>query len=127
MNNFVRWLKVKISNLWTALFYKDGKLSKTSIFLSLFSLTVLALWIFQSLFVGVVLFGWWTIPAFNIGAAVSVMTIYSALYIVNRSKAVDRSGLRADTKEIARIKKTADNLTAAILTGEEPAEAEDDN
>jgi hypothetical protein len=126
MKNFIRWLKEKFKNLWNAFFYKDGKLSKTSIFLSLFSLTLLAMWIFQGLFVGVTLLGWWLVPEFNIGAAVAVMSIFSALYIVNRSKVVDRSIQRAELAEMASARRTADKVAEAISGHEVNDDEEED-
>jgi hypothetical protein len=66
-----------------SLFYKDGQFSKTALFLSLATIILLLMWPFQCLFVGVTLFGWWTIPPFSTEAAASVITILSGLYLVN--------------------------------------------
>jgi len=125
MRNFIRWIKEKLHNLLKVFFYKDGKISKTSVFLSLFSFALLIMWIFQSLFVGVTLLGWWLVPEFNVGAAAAVMSIFSALYIVNRSKVIDRVGERANTAEVARIKKVADDIAEA--NGEVLPSDEEDN
>ena len=79
MKKFGAWLKKSLRSIYEAFCYKHGQLSKTAIFLSLATLLLLGMWGFQSLFVGVVFFGWWTVPAFSPGAATSVMATLSAL------------------------------------------------
>lgn len=65
-------------------FYKDGKISKTSIFLSFATFILLLLWPFQCLFVGTTFFNeWWTVPEFNVSAGVTVLFTLSALYVAN--------------------------------------------
>lgn len=62
---------------------KDGKISKTAIFLSLATFLLLLIWPFQALFAGVTLFGFWIVPEFSAGAATAVMGILSSLYVLN--------------------------------------------
>jgi len=64
-------------------FYKDGKVSKTAIFLSLGTFLLLLLWPFQALFAGTEFFDWWTIPEFNVTAGITVLFTLSALYVAN--------------------------------------------
>lgn len=66
-----------------ALFFKNGKWSKSALFLSSATILVLLLYGFQSLFCGVEFFGWWEIPEFNSQAAGTVLGALAALYVVN--------------------------------------------
>lgn len=99
-------MKNFLQKLYEAFAIKGGKISRTAIFLSLFSIALLGLWIFQSLFVGVEFFGWWTIPEFNTGAATAVMTIFSALYVVNHNNV---TGTNKRSKQINPPKEEISN------------------
>jgi len=68
-----------------AFFYKDGKISKTAIILTLATFIVLGLYTFQSLFAGSQFGsnGWWTVPEFNVSAGVTILFTLSALYVAN--------------------------------------------
>jgi hypothetical protein len=85
---------------------KDGKFSKTAVFLSLGVFVLLFLWPFQCLFGGVAL-GWWVVPPFSIGAATAVMSILSTLYVANHRL----TGNNLSTEEMQRIR---DQFTEAV-------------
>lgn len=62
--------------------YKDGEWSKTAFWLSVATAVGIFLWLFQSLFVGLVIYGW-TVPAFEWQATIAMMTVISTLYVTN--------------------------------------------
>jgi hypothetical protein len=72
-------------------FYKNGEPSKTAFFLSLATIIVLFLYLFQSLFAGTELAAGWTIPSFSPVAAATVLTTLSGLYTINHGL-VNRTG-----------------------------------
>jgi hypothetical protein len=73
--------------------YKSGKPSKTAFFLSLSTFMLLFLFVFQGLFAGVTLLGWWLVPEFNVAAATTVFGIMSALSCVNHSSLVEGNNI----------------------------------
>ena len=77
-------------NIWRIFAFKNGKISKTAIILSVTTFLILSLWVFQSLFAGVTFFGWWLIPEFNTMAASGIEAIVSSLYILNHSNRIKR-------------------------------------
>ena len=81
----------------TTFFFKEGKISKTAIFLSLATFIILFLWLFQSLFAGTEFFGWWTIPEFSSSAGVSVLGSLAALYAVNHGWVNKDQGMNPET------------------------------
>lgn len=61
---------------------KNGEISKTAIFLTVITICLIGLWVFQSLFAGVSI-GWWLVPEFNSMAAGTVASIFSILYVAS--------------------------------------------
>jgi len=105
------WVRGAVRATYEAFCYKHGQLSKTAIFLSLATLILLFLWVFQSLFAGVTFLGWWIVPAFSSGAAASVMGVLASLYLVNHSKLV-RGEPTVETLE--EIRNSMDRIVAAV-------------
>ncbi len=97
-----------------AFFMKNGRVSKTAIFLSLYSFCLLVMWVFQSLFVGTQFWDWWTVPEFSVGAATAVMTIFSGLYIFNHSKHVGTDQPEQDMEDLATLRSRVEQLTNAV-------------
>ncbi len=62
-----------------ALFHKDGEFSKTSVILTMSWACGIALWVVQSVFVGVEIMGH-TVPAFDSSAALAMLGAASSLY-----------------------------------------------
>ncbi|PIZ58618.1 hypothetical protein COY23_00280 [bacterium (Candidatus Torokbacteria) CG_4_10_14_0_2_um_filter_35_8] len=77
-------------NVWRIFAFKNGKISKTAIILSITTFLILSLWVFQSLFAGVTFFGWWLIPKFNTMAASGIEAIVSSLYVLNHSNRIKK-------------------------------------
>lgn len=69
-----------------ALFYKDGKLSKTAVFAVLCNTVVLVTYTLQAWLVGATVnLGWLTfnVPSFNVEAAAALMAILNGAYVGN--------------------------------------------
>jgi hypothetical protein len=99
-----------IKGIAYAFFYKNGKVSKTAIILTLASLSLIGLWVFQSLFSGTVFAGWWTIPEFDAGSATAVMGTVVTLYCVNHSKLVSGN----DAAELEELRTKIDTVVASV-------------
>jgi len=109
------WRKVKefFAVIIKAFIFKDGEVSKTAILLSIAGLVLVTLWPFQSLFAGVCFFGWWTIPVFDPGAAASVITTLSGLYLLNHSKFM--RGSIEEAKDLVETKEKLDLVVDKLL------------
>ncbi len=83
-------------------FYKDGKISKTSIFLTIATFLTLLLWPFQALFVGAEFGGWWTVPAFDATSAVTILFTLSTLYVANHKLTGQREEVSPQQMETLR-------------------------
>jgi small neutral amino acid transporter SnatA (MarC family) len=80
---------------------KNDENSKTAFFLSLAAMSVLFLYVFQSLFAGTVFFNWWTIPEFSSIAAGTILTTLSGLYTINHGLVNNKfkKQIKSDSKE----------------------------
>lgn len=100
------------NRLGRAFFFKNGKLSKTAIILSVATFIVLGLYIFQSLFGGVTLLGWWLVPEFSPGAATSIMGVLATLYVANHSRFV--TGEDGSAERLANAREEVNKALEAV-------------
>ncbi len=102
-------MSFKDSWIVNTFFKKDGKISKTSIFLSWGTVTLLLLYPFQALFGGIAL-GWWVVPTFSVSAATAVMGILSTLYVANHRL----NGSNPTVEDMEKIREDYDKLITSM-------------
>lgn len=70
---------------WQHLTFREGKRSKTALWLTIYLAGGFILWLTLSLFAGNTLFGWWYVPEFNETAFAAVGSVVGGLYFANHN------------------------------------------
>ncbi len=98
-------------------FYKNGVFSKTAFFLTIATVIVLCLYPFQTLFVGTVFAGWWTVPAFNVSAGVTILFTLATLYVTNHNRRLNGKPEVVTPEELADLKVKVEAMVKS-MTGD---------